>query len=118
MTCCVDVNPRTIISKFTPPQVQLDRTLHLKSSKIAHSNCEIRITTLYCITPMSTTPNLAEILAHLGDGVTVFDKEWQVAFANDKASEILAATDERFTSLTTGAFRDRIPGVSNTSIPR
>src|SRR5262245_52289304 len=29
-------------SKFSSPQVELDRTLHLKSSKIAHSNCEIR----------------------------------------------------------------------------
>jgi len=58
---------------------------------------------------MSNNPNLAEILAHLGDGVTVFDKERQVAFANDKASEILSKTDERFYSLSTGAFRDRIP---------
>jgi len=57
---------------------------------------------------MSNAPNLAEILAHLGDGVTVFDKERQVAFANDKASEILGATDERFSALTTGAFHDRI----------
>src|SRR5262245_45187777 len=97
-------------SKFSPPQVQLNRTLHLKSSKIAHSVCEIRIATLYCIIPMLlNSPNLAEILAHLGDGVTVFDKESQIAFANDKASEILSAPDERFTSLTTGAFRDRIP---------
>ena len=47
---------------------------------------------------MATTPNLAEILAHLGDGVTVFDNERQVAFANDKASEILGATDERFSN--------------------
>ena len=58
---------------------------------------------------MSNNPNLAEVLAHLGDGVTVFDKECQVAFANDKASEILSKTDERFYSLSTGAFRDRIP---------
>ena len=58
---------------------------------------------------MATTPNLAEILAHLGDGVTVFDNERQVAFANDKACEILGATDERFSSLTAGAFSDRIP---------
>jgi PAS domain S-box-containing protein len=58
---------------------------------------------------MSNTPNLAEILAHLGDGVTVFDKHRQVSFANDKASEILGSTDERFYSLTTSAFRDRIP---------
>src|SRR5262245_56464246 len=58
---------------------------------------------------MSNSTNLAEILAHLGDGVTVFDKERQVAFANDKACEILGKTDERFYSLTTGAFRDRIP---------
>jgi PAS domain S-box-containing protein len=58
---------------------------------------------------MSSSTNLAEILAHLGDGVTVFDNERQVAFANDKASEILEGTDERFYSLTTGAFRDRIP---------
>src|SRR5437016_4931857 len=58
---------------------------------------------------MSNSSNLAEILAHLGDGVTVFDNERQVAFANDKALEILAAIDDRFYSLTTGAFRDRIP---------
>jgi len=58
---------------------------------------------------MSNSTNLAEILAHLGDGVTVFDNERQIAFANDKASEILSHTDERFYSLTTGAFRDRIP---------
>ena len=58
---------------------------------------------------MSNNPNLAEILAHLGDGVTVFDKERQVAFANDKASEILSKTDERFYSLSTGALGDRIP---------
>jgi len=58
---------------------------------------------------MSSSTNLAEILAHLGDGVTVFDNERQVAFANEKASEILEGTDERFYSLTTGAFRDRIP---------
>jgi PAS domain S-box-containing protein len=58
---------------------------------------------------MSNSTNLAEILAHLGDGVTVFDNERQIAFANDKASEILSHTDERFYSLATGAFRDRIP---------
>ena len=58
---------------------------------------------------MSNSPNLAEILAHLGDGVTVFDKERQVVFANDKASEILGSTDERFYWLTTAAFRDRVP---------
>ena len=58
---------------------------------------------------MSNSPNLAEILAHIGDGVTVFDKERQVTFANDKASEILGSTDERFYSQTTGAFRDRVP---------
>jgi PAS domain S-box-containing protein len=58
---------------------------------------------------MSNGPNLAKILAHLGDGVTVFDQDRHVVFANDKASEILSSTDERFYALTTGAFRDRVP---------
>lgn len=58
---------------------------------------------------MPTTPNLAEILAHLGDGLTVFDTDRQVIFANHKASEILGGGDEAFDNHITAALHGRSP---------
>jgi PAS domain S-box-containing protein len=58
---------------------------------------------------MSTTANLAEILAHLGDGLTVFDRDRQVIFANDKATEILGSADELFHAESASALDDRVP---------
>src|SRR4051812_14915822 len=58
---------------------------------------------------MLTTPNLVEILAHLGDGLSVFDKDRLVLFANDKASEILGTAD--------GPFNDSIASALNTGAP-
>ena len=58
---------------------------------------------------MPTTPNLSEILAHLGDGLIVFDKDRQITFANDKASEILGSGGEAFDTQISRALGDCIP---------
>src|SRR4051812_23148878 len=44
----------------------------------------------------TSTPNLAEILAKTGDGLSVFDKDRNVTFTNEKASELLRDADSRF----------------------
>jgi PAS domain S-box-containing protein len=43
---------------------------------------------------MSSSPNLAEILAKIGDGLCVLDKNRHVSFINEKASRILDTADE------------------------
>jgi PAS domain S-box-containing protein len=45
---------------------------------------------------MSSTPNLAEILANAGDGLSIFDRDRNVTFTNVKASELLRHADTHF----------------------
>src|SRR5438132_7729134 len=59
-------------------------------------------------TPMSS-PNLADILSKISDGLCVFDKNRQVTFVNDKASQILATAD--------AAFHDRIAQTLTDGVP-
>jgi PAS domain S-box-containing protein len=45
---------------------------------------------------MSSSPNLAEILAKIGDGLCVLDKDRRPTFVNEKASRILETADDIF----------------------
>jgi PAS domain S-box-containing protein len=45
---------------------------------------------------MSSPINLAEILSKINDGICVLDKDRQISFVNEKASQILDAADELF----------------------
>jgi len=56
---------------------------------------------------MPSTPNLAEILAKIDDGLCLFDKERQVTFANEKAAEILNASDAAFQDEISRALTER-----------
>src|SRR5437867_8512636 len=79
----------------------------MKSSKIPHSNCEFRITTLWCPITMAL-PNLADILSKINDGVCILDKDRQVTFANDKASQILETADQVFRCRLAQALTDQV----------
>ncbi len=54
------------------------------------------------------SPNLADILAKISDGLCIFDETGQVTFANDKASEILQTADPAFQNQIKQALRDGI----------
>src|SRR5438105_4354460 len=56
-----------------------------------------------------SSPNLAEILTKISDGLCVLDKDRRVTFVNDKASQILDTADESFHVRITQALRDRVP---------
>src|SRR5437016_13296163 len=55
------------------------------------------------------SPNLADILAKISDGLCVLDQDGRVTFANDKASEILQTADSVFQDRIKQALRDSIP---------
>src|SRR5947207_9763648 len=55
------------------------------------------------------SPNLADILAKISDGLCVLDQDGRVTFANDKASEILKNADSAFQDRIKQALRDGIP---------
>ena len=52
------------------------------------------------------SPNLADILAKISDGLCVLDQNGQVTFANDKASEILQTADSAFQDRLKQALRE------------
>jgi PAS domain S-box-containing protein len=58
---------------------------------------------------MSTSPNLAEILAKINDGLCVLDKDRQVTFANEKAGRILGSADDFFSNEIARSINDRAP---------
>ena len=58
-------------------------------------------------TRMTSTPNLAEILAKIDDGLCLLDAERQVTFANEKAAEILNASDAAFLDQISRALKER-----------
>jgi hypothetical protein len=54
-------------------------------------------------------PNLAEILSKVSDGLSVFDKDLDVTFVNEKAASILDADDEVFRKRLAQALKDHAP---------
>ncbi len=55
-----------------------------------------------------TSPNLADILAKISDGLFVFDSRGQVTFANEKASHILKTVDQAFHERVSQSLRDQV----------
>jgi len=55
-----------------------------------------------------SSPNLAEILSKINDGILVLSKDRQVLFVNEKASQIMESPDE--------AFHDRITKAGDESV--
>ena len=55
-----------------------------------------------------TSPNLAEILAKISDGLFVFDHRGEVIFVNDRASQILEKADEVLNERISQALRERL----------
>src|SRR5215471_12457918 len=55
-----------------------------------------------------TSPNLADILAKISDGLYVLDPSGRVTFANDKASQILATVEPEFHDRISQALHDGI----------
>jgi PAS domain S-box-containing protein len=56
---------------------------------------------------MSSSPNLAEILSKIHDGICVLGSDEQVTFVNEKATHILQTADDDFRGKITKAARDR-----------
>jgi PAS domain-containing protein len=56
---------------------------------------------------MSSSPDLAEILDKINDGICVFTCDRQVSFVNKKASEILNTSDDAFHNKITEALIGR-----------
>ena len=54
------------------------------------------------------SPNLADILAKITDGLCVLEQDGRITFANDKASEILQTADSVFQDRLKQALKDRI----------
>jgi PAS domain S-box-containing protein len=55
------------------------------------------------------SPNLADVLSKISDGLCVLDKSRQVTFVNDKASQILETADDGFHYRITQALKDAVP---------
>ncbi len=56
---------------------------------------------------MFSSPNFAAILGKISDGICVLDRDRQVTFANEKASQILASADDDFNKRIAKAIEDR-----------
>jgi PAS domain S-box-containing protein len=56
---------------------------------------------------MSSSPNLAEILAKIGDGVCVLDKNRSLTFVNETASSILETVDDGFQNRISQSINER-----------
>ena len=56
---------------------------------------------------MSSSPDLAEILSKINDGICVLSGDRQVSFVNERASEILNAADEVFHRKITDALNEQ-----------
>src|SRR5436190_648109 len=55
------------------------------------------------------SPDLADILTKISDGLCVLDKDRQVIFVNDKASQILETADESFHVRIAQSLTDKVP---------
>lgn len=55
---------------------------------------------------MSSSPNLAEVLGKISDGVCVLGSDGAVAFVNERAAELLEAPDEEFQEKIRSALGD------------
>src|SRR5436190_18547267 len=56
---------------------------------------------------MFSTPNLAEVLGKINDGICVLTWDSQVSFRNEKASEIFEAPDDTFREKIAKALQER-----------
>src|SRR5262245_47155886 len=56
-----------------------------------------------------SSPNLAEVLGKINDGICVLSADRQVSFINERASQIFEAADEIFNKRIDLAFSDRTP---------
>src|SRR5262245_37470356 len=59
---------------------------------------------------MSSSPNLAEILSKINDGICVLSEDRQISFVNEKSSEILSVADEEFHRRIAEALNERLAG--------
>jgi PAS domain S-box-containing protein len=57
---------------------------------------------------MSSSPDLAEILDQINDGICVLNRDQQISFVNKKASQILKAADDAFHKRITDALKGRL----------
>ncbi len=55
---------------------------------------------------MFSTANLAEVLSKVNDGICVFDETGEVAFVNERASQLLAPADDEFRQKIKAGFAD------------
>ncbi len=55
-----------------------------------------------------SSPNLADVLGKINDGICVLSAERQVSFVNEKASQIFEAADEVFNKKINDALKDRV----------
>src|SRR5215510_2916792 len=57
---------------------------------------------------MSSSPDLAEILGKINDGICVLSRDQRVSFVNEKAAEILNAVDQTFYKKIAEAVEERL----------
>ena len=57
---------------------------------------------------MSSSPDLAEILGKINDGICVLSRDQQVSFVNEKAAAILNAADSTFYKKIAEAVAERL----------